>query len=70
MGATAGAAGAGAGSLIGSLAGLSASQLRSTLGDLSDSDVMRLKRSCAEVLSNPGAYAASTVAVCQVIASL
>jgi hypothetical protein len=32
--------------------------------------VAKLKKSCAEILANPGSYSKSELAVCQVIASL
>jgi hypothetical protein len=68
--ASAGNTGAGSGNLIGSLSGLSQSQLRSALGSLEGSDVAKIKKACAEVLASPGDESDSALAVCRVVAAL
>jgi hypothetical protein len=55
---------------LGNLADLPPRQLRVILGDLADSDLLRLKKTCAEVLASPGSHSDSEVEVCQVVASL
>lgn len=44
--------------------------LSSTLAGLSEVDLAKLKATCAEVLQNPSAHSAETLAVCRVVASI
>lgn len=67
-GSTTGTAGSTPG--VGALAVLSESDLRSAVIALAAVDQEKLKRKCAEVLANPAAYDADSIAVCQVVASI
>jgi hypothetical protein len=58
------------GAAIGSLAGLSQTQLLNALRQLDSSDVAKLKKTCAEILSSPSSESAETIAVCQVVGSI
>jgi len=50
--------------------GVSDSDLTNTFRSLSDDDIADLKIKCADVMANPSAFDAATVAICRVLASL
>ncbi len=49
---------------------LSGSEIRTALANLDDNDLAALKQKCRDVLANPGAFNAATVAICNTLASL
>jgi hypothetical protein len=46
-----------------------AQQLQAALLNLSDEDALALKQKCADILANPGAFDAATVALCSALAT-
>jgi hypothetical protein len=49
---------------------LSEPEIRTALANLDDNDLAALKQKCRDVLANPGAFDAATVAICNTLASL